>query len=109
MVTDTDDDSYIPSKRTRANFWPPGGAPGSPPSSPGFETGGDGGDDGGGGGGNDDTDPPTDIPMTDQTDDDLYEVRGFYFISDYVLHSSSIIIISSYYSFSELLLINIFL
>lgn len=85
MVTDTDDDSYRPSKRTRANFRPPGGGGGgSPPSSPGDEA---GGDDGGGGGrrggrgrgGNDDTDPPTDIPMTDQTDDDLYDVGGFLF------------------------------
>ncbi|KAI3787309.1 hypothetical protein L1987_41687 [Smallanthus sonchifolius] len=54
---DTDDDSYRPSKRTRADF--------RPPSSPAFSSGG-GGE---GGGGGDGDDPPT----TDHTDDDLFE------------------------------------
>ena len=65
MVTDTDDDSYRPSKRTRAR--PPGSPGGSPPTSP---------PRGGGGprGPPSDTDD-TDVPMTD-----AFEVRSLFLI-----------------------------
>lgn len=61
-ISDTDEESYRPSKRTRADFRP-AGTPGSDTdgmaSSPGRSQRGNSRDD---------------IPMTDQTDDDPYDV-----------------------------------
>ena len=63
MYADSDDESYRPSKRTRADFRPPG-TPGSMDdtdgmaSSPGRSRG----------------NSRDDVPMTDQTDDDPYDV-----------------------------------
>ncbi|XP_071695613.1 DNA replication licensing factor MCM2-like [Rutidosis leptorrhynchoides] len=88
---DTDDDSYRPSKRTRAYFKPPGSppdggdsVPSSPPGGGGSPGGSGGGRRGGGGrqGGGDNDD--TDVPMTDYEDDEdddegefeMYRVQG---------------------------------
>lgn len=69
FAADTDDDNYRPSKRTRADFRPPttprsGDDSDAMQSSPGG-----GGARWRGGGGS-----SGDVPMTDQTDDDPYEV-----------------------------------
>ena len=63
FVADTDDDNYRPSKRSRADFRPPAAARSYDDadamlSSPGRSRG----------------HSRDDVPMTDQTDDDLYEV-----------------------------------
>nr|XP_043607158.1 DNA replication licensing factor MCM2 [Erigeron canadensis] len=77
---DTDDDSYRPSKRTRASFRPPAGSPGGGGSSP--PSGGDFGDGGGRAPRFPASDDDTDVPMTDFDDDnddgefEMYRVQG---------------------------------
>lgn len=66
LVADTDDDNYRPSKRTRADFRPPSTARSfddtdAMQSSPGRSQRGH---------------SREDVPMTDQTDDDPYEVSS---------------------------------
>lgn len=67
MATDTDDDNYRPSKRTRADFRPTNTQRNfddtdAMPSSPGASQ---------------RVNSSQDVPMTDQTDDDAYEVCAF--------------------------------
>lgn len=64
MVTDTDDDNYRPSKRSRADFRPPP-VPRSYDDNDGMQS---------SPGRSQRGHSREDVPMTDQTDDDQYEV-----------------------------------
>jgi hypothetical protein len=64
LITDTDDDNYRPSKRARADFRPPAG-PRSHDDTDGMQS---------SPGRSQRGHSREDVPMTDQTDDDPYEV-----------------------------------